>query len=200
MSVFHLIRHAEHGLLGRELVGRKPDVRLSEVGRCQAERLADRLQAFAVDAVLSSPRERALETAEPIAARHRRSIDIVPALDEVDFGQWTGRRFDELNDDARWRSFNRHRADISIPGGELLVEVQARVIRLVEILREQQPEGGFVLVTHGDVIRAALLHWLGMPLDFIHRLEIGPASRSSLRVEGGEWRVLVLNEQVASRD
>ena len=199
MTLFYLIRHGEHDLLGRELVGRRPGVRLNEKGRAQARRLADALAKRPLAAVLSSPLERARETAEPIAARHGRSVVLSPAIEEIDFGDWTGRSFGELDKDPHWQSFNCHRSSTTIPGGELLLEVQARVVRLIEDLSEEHPEGHLVLVSHGDVIRSALLHYLGMPLDFIHRLEVGPASLSTLMLSKGVPRVLALNERLDER-
>lgn len=195
MTIFYVIRHGDHDLLGRELVGRRAGVSLNEKGRVQAGRLADALKDQAIAQVLSSPRERARETAEPIAARQGRKVAVSEALDEIDFGEWTGRSFAELDRDPHWQAFNRHRSSTTIPGGELLLEVQARIVRLIEDLSERHPEHRLALVSHGDVIRSALLHHLGMPLDFIHRIEVSPASMSMLMLSKGEASVLALNER-----
>ena len=127
------------------------------------------------------------------ARRRGQAVVLCPALDEVDFGEWTGRQFAALDEDPRWRHFNRCRATAVIPGGELLLEVQARILRLLAELGERHLKGRLALVSHGDVIRSALLHILGMPLDFIHRLEVGPASLSTVVLDEGEPRVLAVN-------
>ena len=88
-----LIRHASHDLLGRELVGRRSGVTLSSAGSAEAEALAERLARHPISVVYASPRERAIETAKPIAERHRLDVHIAPELDEVDFGTWTGLSF-----------------------------------------------------------------------------------------------------------
>jgi probable phosphoglycerate mutase len=86
----HLVRHAEHIHQGRVLVGRMPGIPLSETGRRQAERLADRLTAERIEAVHASPSERAQATARPIADRLGLPVQTAPEVDEIDFGDWTG--------------------------------------------------------------------------------------------------------------
>lgn len=193
MTIFHFIRHAEHDLLGRELVGRRPGVHLNENGRAQAARLAAVFSHTPLDDVFCSPRERARETADPIAARHERSATVATALDEIDFGEWTGRSFSDLNDDPRWHRFNHVRGIAMVPGGELLLEAQARVLRLMEELRQRRPEGRFVLVSHGDVIRGVLTQLGGQPLDLIRRVEVSPAAISTIRLNEGEPQILAVN-------
>ncbi|HEX7967965.1 MAG TPA: histidine phosphatase family protein [Stellaceae bacterium] len=200
MTVFHFIRHAEHDLLGRELVGRRPGVHLNQTGRERAGRIAGALADVPLEAVLSGPLERARETAEAIARRRGQAVVLCPALDEVDFGEWTGRRFAELDEDRRWRHFNRYRAIAVIPGGELLLEVQARIMRLLAELGERHPAGRLALVSHGDVIRSALLHVLGMPLDFIQRLEVSPASLSTVVLDESGPRALAVNVRFDGMD
>jgi probable phosphoglycerate mutase len=194
MSVVHLVRHAAHDLQHHVLVGRAPGVSLNEAGRRQAGWLSERLAAAPVAGVLSSPRERARETAEPIARRRALGVIVAEELDELDCGEWTGRPFAELAGDPRWQRWNRLRSTTRIPGGELMLEVQARIVQFTERLRQMHPEAHLVLVSHGDVVRAALLHYLGMPLDAVHRLMIAPGSLTTLLLGEGEPQLLRLNE------
>jgi probable phosphoglycerate mutase len=194
MSVVHLVRHAEHDFQGRVLVGRAPGVSLNEAGRRQAGWLSERLATAPVAGVLSSPRERARETAEPIARRRALGVVVAGELDELDCGEWTGRPFAELAHDPLWQRWNRLRSTTRVPGGELMLEVQARIIGFTERLRQAHPEAHLVLVSHGDVIRAALLHYLAMPLDAVHRLVIAPGSLTTLLLGEGEPQLLRLNE------
>ena len=124
-TVFHLVRHASHDLLGKVLVGRGP-VSLSEAGRAEARALAAVLADAGLTAVLSSPQERAVETAAPIAARAGLEVAVDPGLAELDLGEWTGARFGTLHDDPRWRAFNVFRGSAPVPGGESMLDVQAR--------------------------------------------------------------------------
>ena len=152
-----LIRHGSHDLLGRELVGRRPGVRLNKNGRREAEALARRLSPLTIAALYASPRERAVETAEPIGRLHGLAVETEPALDEVDFGDWTGRMLDRLDEEPLWRRFNRDRALTRIPGGETMAEVAARMSRLFGALTARHPDTGtaIALVGHGDPLRAA---------------------------------------------
>jgi probable phosphoglycerate mutase len=193
VTTFLLVRHAMCDPVGRSLAGRAEGVHLNEVGRAQADRLATRLAGVALDAVYSSPRERALETAEPLA----RSLGLRPcaveALDELDFGRWTSRTFRELDGDADWERFNHLRSVARIPGGEQMLEVQARVVAVMETMRRAHPEGRCAIVSHGDVIRGTVAHFAGIPLDLMKRLEIAPASVSVLRVTDVEVEIHGVN-------
>jgi probable phosphoglycerate mutase len=186
-----LIRHGSHDLLGRELVGRRPGVHLSARGRAEAEALAKRLSDLPIVELYCSPRERALQTAEPICAALRISSQIHPALDEMDFGDWTGRAFDTLGSDPVWQRFNRDRALTRIPGGETMTEVAARMGRFMDELtaKHRDAQTAVALVGHGDPIRAAVANAIGLPLDFMLRFEIAPASLTVLRT--GEHGVVL---------
>jgi probable phosphoglycerate mutase len=188
------VRHAAHGLLGHVLAGRMAGVRLGEEGLRQADRLATRLARESVAAVCSSPLERALETAAPIARRLERDVQVAEALNEIDLGEWSGRSFDALDGDPQWRNWNAARSLTRAPKGETMLEVQARAVGFVERMRRAWPDSGVVLVSHADVIKAGLAYYLGLPLDSHARFEISPASLSALAV--GDWgaRVLVMNE------
>jgi probable phosphoglycerate mutase len=120
--------------LGQTLWGRTPGVCLNEKGRLEAQRLAERFRGVTIDAIYSSPLERALETAETVARTMNLEVNKSPAFDEVDFGEWTGRSFDILSSDERWRRFNSVRSATRIPGGESFLEVQTRVFTGVERL------------------------------------------------------------------
>jgi probable phosphoglycerate mutase len=190
MPVAYLVRHAAHDLLGRMLTGRRPDVALNESGRANAERLATRLARERPVAVLSSPLERCLETAKPIARACGASLEPSEALDEIDFGGWSGRSFEELGGDPAWAFWNASRGAARCPGGESMLEAQARIVRRLERL----PAGDVVLVSHGDVIKAALCWALGLPLDFVHRMEIAPGSISAIELGQGAPLVRGVNE------
>nr|WP_295829255.1 histidine phosphatase family protein [uncultured Azospirillum sp.] len=200
-TIFILIRHGSHDRLGSVLCGRMPGVTLSAQGRAEADLLADRLSGQRLTAVLSSPLERAIETATPIAERQGLSPTIEPALNELDLGAWSGKRFEELHGDPAWDLWNRARSHgRPTPGespGESMTEAQTRIASLLDRLRRAHPGGTLALVSHGDIIKAALAHAMGLPLDFYGRFEISPASRSVLIA--GDWGLKVhsINEGAA---
>jgi ribonuclease H / adenosylcobalamin/alpha-ribazole phosphatase len=190
-----LIRHAAHSHLGNILSGRTPGLALSETGQSQAARLARRLKGMPIDALHASPVQRARETASAIAAEHPGlEIEIAPALDELDFGDWAGRAFVELADDPGWETWNSARERACAPNGESMAQARARAWLHVEQVAAAAPERTTAMVSHCDIIRAIVATALGLSLDHIHRFEIGPASVTRLVV--GSWgaRVLSLNE------
>ncbi|MBV9734531.1 MAG: histidine phosphatase family protein, partial [Acidisphaera sp.] len=97
---------------------------------------------------------------------------------EVDFGDWTGDRFEALHARPEWRAFNRFRSTAPIPGGETMLAAQARAVGAVLRLRAAHPDAELAVVSHADVIKAVLAHFLAAPLDLFSRIEIAPASRS----------------------
>lgn len=200
-TIFILVRHGSHDRLGSVLCGRMAGVTLSAQGRAEADSLADRLSSQRLTAVLSSPMERAVETATPIAERQGLSLTIEPELNELDLGAWSGKRFEELHGDPAWDLWNRARSHgRPTPGespGESMAEAQIRIAALLDRLRRAHPGGTLALVSHGDIIKAALAHAMGLPLDFHGRFEISPASRSVLIA--GDWGLKVhsINEGAA---
>jgi probable phosphoglycerate mutase len=197
-TTFHLVRHAAHDRVGTILCGRIPGVHLGALGRAQAERLAARFANENVAGIHTSPLERAVETAEPIAAHLGQPLEICQDIAEIDFGAWSGTSFEALAQDPRWASWNNARSTSRPPYGETMLEAQVRIVGVMEQLRGRYTDRTVILVSHSDVIKAALLYHLGLPIDAYARFEVEPASISTLVV--GDWgsKVLRLNEVMAA--
>lgn len=195
MTVFHLLRHGEHVLRGRVLAGRSPGVGLSGRGRLEIAAVADRLADENIEALYASPLQRTRETAEILSARLELPVEYRDDLLELDFGEWTGLTFDQVRADERWRLWSTCRSIATVPGGESMRQVQERVVRVLFELRQAHRDGAVLIVSHGDVIRAALLFALGMPLDFYSRIEVGLASLNTIHIDNSGIRVLAVNEQ-----
>lgn len=178
MTRLFLVRHGLTDAVGRTLVGRTPGIRLNTEGRAQANAAAAALASASLAAVISSPLERATETAAPIAARHGLLVEVVQELNEFDVGDWTGSSFADIDRDPHWRKFNDARSLTPAPGGESMLDVQRRVIDALLALRRRVNARAIAVVSHGDVIRAALVYFLGMPLDLFNRLDVAPAKIS----------------------
>ncbi|RWC35213.1 MAG: histidine phosphatase family protein [Mesorhizobium sp.] len=194
-TTFFLIRHAAHDNVGAYLAGRMAGVCLGDTGRAQALRLASHMAPKPLAAICCSPRERALETAKPIAiACSPDKITICQELDEIDFGAWSGKTFEELNQDADWRVWNSRRQQARTPGGETMLDVQQRVTSLMQQLRKRYQNQSVALVSHADVIKAAVCKVLGLPLGDCFRFDIDPASMTT--VVSGDWgsKLIRLNE------
>lgn len=199
-TTFLLIRHAAHDLLGRTIAGRMPGVSLNERGRAQAQELAQRLVPLPLAAAYSSPLERARETAAPIAARHGLPVTVLDAINELDFGEWTGQTLAALADHPRWQPFNAFRSGTRVPGGETMAEAQRRMVGAMEALCARHPDGSVALVGHGDPIKSAVAYFLGVPLDLFQRIEISPASVSVVTLADWGPRVLCVNNRGADLD
>jgi len=195
VTIFYLLRHGEHVLRGRVLAGRTPGVGLSARGRAEIAAVADRLAEERIAALCSSPLQRTRETAEILADRLDLPIEYREDVIELDFGEWTGLTFDAVRADERWKLWSTCRSIATVPGGESMRQVQERVVEALFELRQAHPDGTVVVVSHGDVIRAALLFALGMPLDFYSRIEVGLASISTIRIDNSGLRVLTVNER-----
>jgi broad specificity phosphatase PhoE len=187
-----LVRHGHYPLLDRALGGREGHA-LSAEGRAQAERAAKRLEGRSVAAVVTSPVQRAIETAAAIAAQVRVAPRQEPAFTEVDFAGWTGRRFAELASEPAWQAWNRFRSTAGVPGGETILAVQARAIAGVVMLGRQFAEREVVVVSHADVIKVIVSHVLGAPLDLMRRLQIAPGSMTEVEWATEDACLLCLN-------
>lgn len=200
MTRFLLVRHATTEMVGRALSGRTPGVHLDQPGRAQAMRLAERLRPEKIAAIYSSPLERAVETAEPVAAASKLTIQRMDALAELDFGQWTGRTFASLDSDPHWGRFNTYRSTTPAPGGEWMLQVQFRFVAALQSLCEKHAGETVLVVSHADAIRAALAHYLGIALDLFQRIEISPASITAIQLDSFGPKILKVNDTESKGD
>lgn len=194
-ATFLLVRHAVTDDVDVRLSGRRTGVPLNAAGRDQATRLAQRLSREPIDAVIAGPLDRTRETADAIAAALALPVVTDDALLEIDTGEWTGASFAFLAADPRWATWNADRATARCPGGESMAQAQARIAGLIAREAAVRPGQLVALVTHSDLIRAAVCDVIGLGLDNIHRFDIEPASITRMVV--GDWgaRLVSLNER-----
>jgi len=182
-----LVRHALHDWVGRGIAGRMPGVALNTKGRAQAEALAVAFPLQAVAALYSSPQQRAQETAGFIARRLKLDVRAAPEFDEIDFGEWTGRMFAQLDSHTPgWSDWVERRASAAIPGGEAFVHVRDRVVEGARRLQREHPSGTVVVVSHGDPIKALVATHLSMSLDELERFDIACVSMTAID-SGDGW-------------
>ena len=175
--------------MGRVLLGRSVDCPLDERGEGQARVVAKRLLAFPDLVVESSPRRRARHTAGIIAAQSNTVVRIVPQMDEVDFGSWSGQSFEALASDPQWQRWNKYRSVSRTPTGDCVRDVQARALAHFRKLQHTSSDRTIAIVTHAEVIRSVVLWALQAPIDDYHRFEIGPASLTRLTFEDAQLRL-----------
>lgn len=185
------VRHGQTPTTGKELPGRRPGLHLADSGREQAQATADAVARLPkVDAIYSSPLERARETAAPIAAARGLRVQVDKGLVEVDIGDWTGEELKSVRRTPAWKVVQRYPSGFRFPGGESFLDLQARIVGTIERLVAAHPGGTVVAVSHADVIKAAVVQALGSPLDMFQRLSISPCSVTA--VAYGELAPMVL--------
>jgi probable phosphoglycerate mutase len=218
-ATLFLVRHAAHELQGVRMVGRREGVGLGPQREAHLAWLRERFSRERLDAVWSSPIERARATAEAIAWTLRNSdtepsrtealapgdfarreiggdgVIVDEALTELDFGDWTDLTFDQLEADPLWAGWNQSKSTLRPPGGESVLAMQARMVDAADRIRRAHAGGSVAVVSHGDPIKGLLAYHLGMPADRIDNFHVDHPSVSALEI--GDWgsRVLFINDR-----
>ena len=189
-----LVRHGQTPTTGKVLPGRAAGLHLAEAGRQQAQRAAERIaQLTKVDAIYSSPLERARETAAPIAAALAVKAQIDKGLVECDFGDWTGAELKALMKLPEWNTVQRAPSTFTFPNGESFTAMQNRIVGTIDRLRAKHPGGVVVCVSHADPIKAAVAHAMGTHIDLFQRIVISTCSISAIAYGMGAPVVLTVN-------
>ncbi len=188
------VRHGQTPTTGKVLPGRAAGLHLSDTGREQAERAAERLKVLTkVDAIYASPLERAKETATPIAKALGLRTSIDKGLLECDFGDWTGAELKKLMKKPEWSTVQRAPSTFRFPNGESFTEMQTRMVGAVDRLRAAHRGGVVVCVSHADPIKAVLAHAMGTHLDLFQRIVVSTCSVSAVAYTGAGPIVLTVN-------
>jgi len=194
MPVILLIRHGENNYVGKRLAGRLSGVCLNENGIKQAEAVANALSEAPIKAVYSSPLERAVQTAEPLAARLNLAVQIHPGLTEIDFGDWQGKTLKQLARTKLWKTVQNKPSEFCFPGGETFMAAQQRVVAALEEIKAGSGEKDMVACfSHSDTIKLAVSHYLAMPLDAFQRVNIETASITALALGEGSPFLININ-------
>lgn len=168
-------------------------VHLTEDGRRQAEAAAERLADVPLNAIYSSPIDRTVETAEPIARRHNLRVRKRKGIGEVHYGKWTNRPFKSLVSTKLWKVVQHYPSGARFPDGETLWETQTRALEDIEKLRAAHPKQKVCCVSHADVIKLITAHYLGMHIDLFQRIDISPGSITVVSVGDFGPRVHAIN-------
>lgn len=196
MSLLFLIRHGENEFVKQgKLAGRTPGVHLNERGQAQAEALGNTFANIPLRAIYSSPLERALETARPIAKACKLTIIEEPGLLESDVGKWQGKSWKGLMKTEAWTLIQQSPSRFRFPGGESFPEMQTRIVSVLEEIceRHKKPQDTIAIVFHADPIKLAVAHFIGLPLDHFQRLACDTGSVTLLAVSKGSARLMWMN-------
>ena len=193
MPTFLLIRHGENEYVAKgRLAGRLPGVHLNEHGKKQAEVVANAFMKAPIKAIYSSPMERCMQTAEPLAAALDLDINTSQGLIEVDFGSWQDKTLKQLQRRKLWKVVQANPSRMQFPEGETFNNAQQRIVQTLESLtKEFESKDLIACFSHSDLIKLAVSYYLGQPIDLFQRIMIAPASVSTLHL--GEMGAQIIN-------
>jgi broad specificity phosphatase PhoE len=193
MPTILLVRHGETdwNRSGR-IMGARP-VPLNQNGVTQSARLALQLTALPSPALYSSPVVRARQTADILASAIHTPVSEEPGLSEIGVGEWEGRYWNDFEGDPVRVDFYRLPGEARPPGGETLGEVQQRAVAAVERAVRRTASKPVVFVTHADVIRTIVAHYLEASLQTTRHMQIGHASVTALTLDGSSGTLLCVN-------
>jgi probable phosphomutase (TIGR03848 family) len=198
MPTLLLIRHGENEYVKTgKLAGRLPGIHLNEKGQKQAEALGEALKDVPITALYSSPLERAMETAAPIA--NRRSLKIIqnPNLMDTNIGKWQGKSLAVLRLTKAWKIVQSAPSRFQFPGGESFLDLQTRIANVFEeiVKKHNKPRDIIAVVFHADPIKLAVSHFLGLPLDHFQRLSCDTGSLTAIHAGEAGANLLKLNQR-----
>jgi probable phosphomutase (TIGR03848 family) len=197
MPLLLLIRHGENDFTKKhKLAGYTPNVHLNERGQSQAQALADALKEVPIKTIYSSPLERAVETAEPIAATCGLQTQLEAGLMETNVGKWQGRSLAALRLQKAWKVVQNAPSRAQFPEGETFYECQTRIVTALDsISRKYKPQDIVACIFHADPIKLAVAHYIGLPLDHFQRLSCDTGSLTALYVGESGANLIKLNQR-----
>jgi probable phosphoglycerate mutase len=198
MPLLLLIRHGENDFVKTgKLPGKSPGIHLNEWGQKQAQALGEALKDVPLKAIYSSPLERAMETAGPIANARKLTIIQEPDLMDTDVGSWQGKSLKMLRLTKVWSIVQNAPSRFRFPDGESFVESQARYAGALEriIKTHNKPKDIIAVVFHADPIKLVVSHFLGLPLDHFQRLSCDTASLTAMYMSDSGANLLKLNQR-----
>jgi len=198
MPTLLLIRHGENEYVKTgKLAGRLPGIHLNERGQKQAEALGEALKDVPITALYSSPLERAMETAAPIANRRHLKIIQNPNLMDTNIGKWQGKSLAVLRLTKAWKIVQSAPSRFQFPEGESFLDLQTRIANVFEeiVRKHTKPRDIIAVVFHADPIKLAVSHFLGLPLDHFQRLSCDTGSLTAIHAGDAGANLVKLNQR-----
>jgi broad specificity phosphatase PhoE len=198
MPLLLLIRHGENDFVKTgKLPGQSAGIHLNEKGQKQAQVLGDALSGVPIKAVYSSPLERAIQTAEPIAVSHKLAIQQESGLMDAQVGKWQGKSIRALRLTNAWKIVQHSPSRFQFPDGESFMDLQTRIVNSLEniVRKHKNPKDIVAVIFHADPIKLAVSHFLGLPLDHFQRLSCDTGSLTALHVGAMGANLIKLNQR-----
>lgn len=199
MSRLVFLRHA-HSVANElgVLSGRLPGIQLSKTGLHQAHSLIERIGASFFDQVRVSPLERCANTISPWLnspfSKGLSSYLIDENLNEIDYGDWSGRKLSGLYKEPLWKLVQEQPSKVTFPNGERLSAAQRRAKQSILQAHSNKKSGTYLFVSHGDIIKSVVASLIGLPLNSFQNLIIHPASLTVIDFDGVQGRLLTYSD------
>ncbi len=192
----YLVRHGETEYNRHDLFRGQIDIPLNETGRRQAEAAGEHLSGTGITAFYSGPLARAVDTVRHIAAPHGIQPAVLPLLNDIDYGAWSGKTVDEIKKAYPdvYELWVHRPAEVRFPDGESLREAHARIQECMKWLWQRHTDEAIVAVGHKVVNRLVLCIALGMPLEGIWRIEQGNGAINLIQRNERGYMVLAMND------
>jgi len=176
-TVTLLLRHGQTPMSVQKRYAGRSDVPLTDIGVAQAAAAAKRLAQAGVGAIMTSPLQRAVQTAEEVAAVTGLPVVTDEGFRETDFGAWEGLTFAEVRE--RWPSeMTAWLADSAVapPGGESLAEVSERVTAALHRLLADRKGQTILIVSHVTPIKTLVAAAVLAPPPALYRMHLDVAA------------------------
>lgn len=194
MTILILIRHGDNEFLKHhKLPGQLPGIHLNKKGLEQADLLAETLKTVPIKAIYSSPLERAVETATPLARVKNLDIQQISDLMDTNVGKWAGRSLTGLRRSRQWKILQNNLSDFQFPEGETIQQVQDRVMKILHKIVPNNIKDTIAIISHADPIRLAIAFYLGLPIENFQKITISPGSVTILHSDQKMTRLLATN-------
>lgn len=191
--LIYLIRHGETDWNGeKRIMGRSP-LPLNERGREQVRLLASALKGEGITTIYASAVARAKETASILAWEWMAAVDEEERLNESAFEKWVGKTHDELRDDPDFKLYHAKPSRSRFSADEGMADIQRRALAAVDRAMTEAKAEKVALVSHRDVIKPIIVHYLGLDLDAMHGLSLSTASVTLLDLRAGRPRFRYVN-------
>ena len=181
MTTILLIRHGDNESLSKYLPGHLAGIHLNEAGKTQALLVAESLKDAQITSIISSPLERAVETATPLAEKLNLNVGIENGFIEMNTGLWTGKNFTEIKEDPIWMKLREDPENHTFPEGETFADAQVRVWNALKTTIDSHDDNAIVAIfSHSDCIKLLLAKAMDTPMKRYYSFSVDPASLSIL--------------------